>query len=111
INILGPYAGLIVTLTVSFACLTTAIALIAAFSSFMQREVFKEKIGHVSVLLLSLMTTFAITTLEFQGIARFLNPVLEICYPALILLTFYNLLMPIQSAKEPDELALKEIAN
>lgn len=111
INILGPYAGLIVTLTVSFACLTTAIALIAAFSGFMQREIFKEKINHVSVLLLSLMATFSITTLEFQGIARFLNPVLEICYPALILLTFYNLLMPVQSAREPDEVALKEVAN
>lgn len=94
IKILGSYAGLIVGLTVTFACLTTAIALIAAFASFIEKEVFQEKVGPIPILLGSLLLTFAVTTLEFQGIARFLNPVLEICYPALILLTFYNLLMP-----------------
>lgn len=91
IKILGPYAGIIVGLTVAFACLTTAIALIAAFASFVEKEILKEKIGYVPILIVSLLTTFAVTTLEFQGIARLLNPVLEICYPALILLTFYNL--------------------
>ena len=94
IKILGQHAGLIVSLTVTVACLTTAIALIAAFTSFMQKEVFRERVGYVPILIGSLLMTFALTTLEFQGIARFLNPVLEICYPALILLTFYNLLMP-----------------
>lgn len=102
IHILGPYAGLIAGLTVTFACLTTAIALIAAFTSFMHKEVFREKIGHIPVLIFSLIITFAVTTLEFQGIARFLNPVLEICYPALILLTIYNLIMPIQTETEAD---------
>ena len=94
IKILGQHAGLIVSLTVTVACLTTAIALIAAFASFMEKEVLRERIGYVPILVGSLLMTFAVTTLEFQGIARFLNPVLEICYPALILLTFYNLLRP-----------------
>lgn len=94
IKILGSYAGLIVSLTVSFACLTTAIALIAAFASFIEKEILREKVGYISILILSLSMTFAVTTLEFQGIARFLNPILEVCYPALILLTFYNLLNP-----------------
>lgn len=93
--ILGPHAGLIVSLTVSIACLTTAIALIAAFTGFIHREIFKEKIGHRFLLAISLMMTFFIATLEFQGIARVLNPVLEICYPVLIFLTFYNLLKPV----------------
>lgn len=100
IHILGPHAGLIVSLTVAVACLTTAIALIAAFTNFMQREVLREKISHIPVLIASLLTTFAVTTLEFQGIAHFLNPVLTICYPVLILLTFYNLIMAIK-LKEP----------
>jgi branched-chain amino acid:cation transporter, LIVCS family len=95
IKILGSYAGLIVGLTVTFACLTTAIALIAAFARFMEKEVLKERFGYMPILIISLLMTFAVTTLEFQGIARFLNPILEICYPALIVLTFYNLLMPV----------------
>ncbi len=94
IKILGPYAGIIVGLTVTFACLTTAIALIAAFASFIEKEILREKVGYVPILIVSLLITFAVTTLEFQGIARLLNPILEICYPALILLTFYNLFKP-----------------
>lgn len=94
IKILGPYAGIIVGLTVTFACLTTAIALIAAFASFIEKEILREKVGYIPILIVSLLITFSVTTLEFQGIARLLNPVLEFCYPALILLTFYNLFTP-----------------
>lgn len=94
IHVLGPHAGFIVSLTVAIACLTTAIALIAAFANFIHREIFREKISHVSVLLFALALTFAITTLEFQGIVNFLSPILEICYPLLIALTFYNLFAP-----------------
>ena len=95
IKVLGPHAGLLMSLTVCFACLTTTIALIAAFANFLHKEVLKEKIGHIPVLMISLLTTFAVTTLEFQGIAHFLNPILTICYPVLILLTFYNLIKPL----------------
>lgn len=99
IKVLGAHAGLIVSLTVTFACLTTAIALIAAFASFMEKELLKGRFGYIPILIGSLLMTFAVTTLEFQGIAHFLNPILEICYPALILLTFYNLLMPLPLEK------------
>ncbi len=99
IKVLGPHAGFIVSLTVAVACLTTSIALIAAFASFIHKEVLREKIGHVPVLIGSLLMTFAVTTLEFQGIAQILNPVLKICYPGLILLTFYNLIRPTKKIK------------
>jgi len=94
IKVLGPHAGLIVSLTVAMACLTTTIALIAAFASFVEKEVFQGKVGHVPILLVSLLLTFGVTTLEFQGIAKFLSPILTICYPILIVLTFYNLFRP-----------------
>lgn len=97
IEVLGPYAGIIIGLTVTFACLTTAIALIAAFANFIEKEIFREKVGYVPLLIISLLVTFTVTTLEFQGIARLLSPVLEICYPALILLTLYNLFVPLPS--------------
>ncbi len=95
IKVLGPHAGLIVSLTVTVACLSTTIALIAAFASFIQREVLNDKVGHIPILIASLVTTFAVTTLEFEGIANLLNPILKICYPVLILLTFYNLIRPL----------------
>jgi LIVCS family branched-chain amino acid:cation transporter len=101
IKVLGPHAGLIVSLTVTIACLSTALALIAAFANFMKNEVLEGKIDYVPLLIVSLLMTFAVTTLKFEGIAHFLNPILELCYPALILLTFYNLLMPIPLEKKP----------
>lgn len=94
IQILGPRAGVFIGLLVAFACLTTAIALIAAFTSFIEKEIMKEKVGYVPILIVSLLITCGVATLEFQGIARLLSPVLQVFYPALILLSFYNLMKP-----------------
>lgn len=91
LKVLGPHAGLIVCLTVVLACLTTAVALIAAFSGFVHQEVLGGKIGYPIVLGFSVLATFFVACFEFQGISTFLGPILEICYPALILLTAYNL--------------------
>ncbi|MBS0646978.1 MAG: branched-chain amino acid transport system II carrier protein [Verrucomicrobia bacterium] len=92
IQILGSYAGLIMGLTISIACLTTAIALIAAFVAFLHQEVLKEKVAYLPLLILSLLATFAVAILKFQGIACFLSPVLQVCYPVLMILTLYNLI-------------------
>jgi LIVCS family branched-chain amino acid:cation transporter len=92
LKILGPHAGLIVCLTVVLACLTTAIALIAAFAGFVQQELLQGKGSYPLILALSVLATFLVACFKFQGISSFLTPVLEICYPFLILLTGYNLI-------------------
>lgn len=92
LKILGPYAGLIVCLTVVLACLTTAVALIAAFAGFVQHEALNGKGKEPWILMFSLLATFLVACFEFQGISQFLTPVLEICYPFLILLTGYQLI-------------------
>jgi len=91
LKIAGPYANLLICLTVTLACLTTAIALIYVFSDFVHKEVFLEKISYKATLAGALMLTFAISTLEFSGISAFLGPILQICYPGLILLTLLNI--------------------
>lgn len=90
-KIAGPYAGILVCIAIALACLTTAIALISAFADFIQREVFKEKISYEVTLIGALFMTFFISTFEFTGISVFLWPILQICYPALIVLTFLNI--------------------
>lgn len=92
IKVLGQHGGLLVSITVALACFTTAVAVIAAFANFVHKEMFKERIQYSIVVIGSLLITFFVTTLEFQGIAAFLAPVLEMCYPILILLTVYNLI-------------------
>jgi branched-chain amino acid:cation transporter, LIVCS family len=87
----GTSAGSLVCITVSLACLTTAIALISAFTDFIHKEVFKEKINYRKILIWSLILTFLISTFNFQGISSFLEPILQICYPGLIALTIFNI--------------------
>lgn len=91
VKIAGTHAGLLVCLTVSLACLTTAIALISAFTDFIQKEVLKEKLSYEITLIVSLFITFIISTFEFGGISAFLGPILQICYPGLIVLTLLNI--------------------
>lgn len=91
LKIAGPYAGLLVCVTIAFACLTTAIALISAFADFVQKEVFKEKVSYGITLIGSLIATFFVSTFEFTGISAFLGPILQISYPGLIVLTLLNI--------------------
>lgn len=92
LKFLGSAGGIIVCLTVILACLTTAVALIAAFTSFVHQELLEGKGSETKILAISLYITFVVACFEFQGISRFLGPVLEICYPFLILLTGYHLI-------------------
>lgn len=99
LNLAGTKAGLIACLAVGLACLTTAIALISAFSDFVHKEVFKEKVGYRTILAFSLLITFFVSTFEFEGIAHFLAPILQICYPGLIILTILNIAFRIKNFK------------
>lgn len=89
-NLLGPYAGLIAGVAVAFACLTTEIALAAVIAEFIRKTIFKEKLGYEWCLGMTLMASFAVSTLHFEGISAFLVPILQIFYPALIVLTLLN---------------------
>lgn len=99
LKIAGKNAGLLVCITIAFACLTTAIALISSFADFFQKEVFKEKISYRTTLVGSLLVTFFISTFEFSGISAYLGPLLEICYPGLIILTFLNIAYRLKNFK------------
>lgn len=92
LNILGPHAGLVVCLTVVLACLTTAVALIAAFAGFVHEELLQGKWNYPSILAISVLITGIVASFEFQGITQFLTPILEISYPFLIALTAYHLI-------------------
>jgi LIVCS family branched-chain amino acid:cation transporter len=92
VNILGPSAAIIACGAVALACLTTAIALVSVFAEFLQKDVFMDRVGYIPCLLITLVSTFFISTLEFKGIAVFLEPILQIWYPALIVLSLCNLL-------------------
>lgn len=91
-KILGPSAGIWICLTIALACLTTAIALSSVFAEFISNRLFKNKIDYKITLIGTLLATFIVANLQFEGISAFLGPILELCYPFLIVLTAYNII-------------------
>lgn len=91
-QIMGPYAGIVAVLAVALACLTTAIALAAVFAEFLHENITFGKLGYQISLVLTLVATFFMSTLQFSGIQSFLVPILIVIYPALIMLSLVNLL-------------------
>jgi LIVCS family branched-chain amino acid:cation transporter len=92
IEILGPYAGFVACVAVALACLTTAMALAVVSADFMEKDIFKEKAGFGTCLLITLVISYFISIMEFTGIMAFLAPILILSYPALITLSIFNLL-------------------
>jgi LIVCS family branched-chain amino acid:cation transporter len=87
---LGPLAAPCMCIAVVLACLTTAVILAALFAEFLRKEICKEKIGNKTSLVVTLLIAFVISTLQFSGIMSFLGPVIEMIYPALIMLAVVN---------------------
>lgn len=88
---LGSMAAPWVCVAVIVACLTTAIVLASLFADFIRTEVSQNKLTNVQALIITLTIGFCVSTFDFAGIARFLGPVLEAVYPALIALTVVNI--------------------
>lgn len=88
---LGSMAAPWVCLAVIFACITTAIVLASLFADFLRTQITKDKISNAQSLLVTLAIGFIVSTFNFGGIAKFLGPVVETIYPALIALTVVNI--------------------
>lgn len=91
LKMLGNSAGIIACSAVALACLTTAIALASVFAEFIHKDISQDRIGYGLSLALTMIVTFFVSTLNFTGIVKFLAPILQICYPGLIVLSLVNL--------------------
>lgn len=88
---LGIYAAPVVCIGVIVACLTTAVILTSVFADFFHEKVVRKKINVPILVLMALTVSFAMSTLEFEGIAAFIGPILKALYPGLILMTLLNI--------------------
>lgn len=91
LHVLGSWGGAVICSAFALACYTTALVLTVLFSDFIRKEFAKEKIPEWSSLIITLACAFAISTLNFSGIAEFLAPILETSYPFLIVFTVWNI--------------------
>jgi len=92
-QMLGPVGGLIAALAIAIACLTTAISLVALFAEFLQKDLCRGKIGETTSLIITLALSGMMACLGFGQIMRILGPVIETCYPIVIVLTIVNVVI------------------
>lgn len=88
--ILGAKGGVLANITVAIACLITAMALTTVFADYLDKELFKGKIGYFYSLLITVIIVFAMANLGFSGLMAVIEPVVVVGYPALIVLALAN---------------------
>jgi len=90
--VLGKFGAIFVCVSVSFACVATALALADVCTIYLYNEVFHKRVSKIACLSTVMILTYLMTNIGFQGILSFTVPILNIVYPALIVLCICNIL-------------------
>ena len=91
LHILGEHAGLVANGIVLLACLTTGIALAAAFADFLNQKLNRFGNHYHKFLILTVGVSFIVAFLGFSKIMVLLMPILFVCYPVIIVLALCNI--------------------
>ncbi len=108
--VLGERATMLANATMAVACLTTAIALTAVFADYLAHQLFFGRIKYAYALLLTVTANFIMTNLGFAGLARVIEPMAVLCYPALIVLSLANIAHVLADFKYVKHLVLATFA-
>lgn len=91
LKVLGPAGALVSGIAVAMACLTTALSLTTSFGDWLEKDLFRDRLPRLSVLVVAVGSSVAMANLGFSGIMAVVGPILEVIYPGLILLTMINI--------------------
>lgn len=91
-RVLGSCGAFVIAISVLFACLSTSVALAAVVGEYLQKEVFRNKIGFVPALALFMILSIP---LSMHGLGAVIDltkgALLYIAYPILMAITFLNI--------------------
>ena len=87
----GNTGKIILSLSIAFACLTTAIGLTATAGHFFKR-LFHNKVSYEAIVIVVSVFSCWLANYGVENIIRYSVPLLEALYPVCILLTIMNLL-------------------
>ena len=90
-SLLGSKAGVLANLTVAVSCLTTAIALTTIFADFVRTELTGKRLGYIPALIITILCAIVMANLGFEKIMEIIVPIIQVTYPALIVLAFANI--------------------
>lgn len=98
--VLGQYGALFVGICVSVACLATGATLAEVTTDYLYNTTFRQKLPRLVCLLLVLGTMIMMSILGFDGIMKIASPILEVIYPALIVLCVVNIFLKLVPVRE-----------
>lgn len=89
--LLGKYSLLIASCLIAISCITTSIALLDLFINFIYQKIFykiiKNNVNKKLILIISLIISFFMSLFGFNKLGEWIQNILWIFYPALIILT------------------------
>lgn len=89
---LGPFFGQIANFAIANACFTTAFSLTQTIGSLFCREFFPRSITYNQSLFAITAISIFFALLGFATISSLIHPLISICYPAIIVLTLFNII-------------------
>ncbi|MCH9631082.1 MAG: Branched-chain amino acid transport system 2 carrier protein [Chlamydiia bacterium] len=89
---LGSIFGILANLAIGLACLTTIMSLAVTFTEILRNDFKLKKINHPTWIFIIVVLTALFSNLGFSTIMKIIHPAVEICYPAIIILTICNIL-------------------
>lgn len=89
---LGPVFGIIANIAIALACLTTVMSLAVTFTEILRRDFHLKKLNHPTCVFILVAITAIFSNLGFKTIMSIIHPAVEICYPAIIVMTICNIL-------------------
>ncbi len=98
LHLLGPKLALIANIAIALACITTVMSLAVAVVDVIHVEIMNTEIGakipfsYHWMMFITMVITVVFSTIGFTSIMAFLHPIMEIIYPAIIMLTICNIL-------------------
>jgi len=98
--ILGPKFSIISLIAIVLACFSTSVALVIAYSDFLQMQVFKNKQDINFSIIFSIFISFVMSLFGLNGISFITAPILKICYPILLGLIIINITKAFISEKK-----------
>ncbi len=94
--LLHKYGGIFVSICVTLACFSTAVAVNAITVDFIHIRIFRKHLSYHLVLPLVVLVVFLVSNLGFTLIMKIAIPILTVLYPALLALTLGNIVYKIK---------------
>jgi LIVCS family branched-chain amino acid:cation transporter len=99
--VLGEYGSLFIGICATFACIATAVAVTEVATDYFYNTLFAKKLPRAICLLLVLVISFMMAIIGFDSLMKIAGPILNVVYPAIIVLCVVNIILKLYKKTTP----------